>query len=195
MSLSRRNFLKNAGIGSAAVMGGASLLKTGSAFAAYPCAATSDVSFVGGTASYVSPNNSKTGRRGMIYDVLLPFQADITAAIQGKNVILKPNLVSGSTGATTQNILSSTHVDALRGAIDFLRMISPNLPIIIAEASSASTASMMSWVVYTKLLSDFTNITKVTQKCETTAILRFRISLAGLQSLMLCLSSRGQLNQ
>ena len=42
-----------------------------SAFAAYPVAATSDVSFVGGDASYTG------GRKQMIKDVVAPFQSVI----------------------------------------------------------------------------------------------------------------------
>jgi uncharacterized protein (DUF362 family) len=160
MGINRRQFLKNSGISLTALAGAASMLRPNSAFAAFPCAATSDVSFVGGTSSYVSPNNSKAGRRGMIYDVLLPFQTDITAGIAGKTVIIKPNL-SYASGAGAQAVLNATHVDALRGLIDFLRMINPNLPIVIAEASAGSTAGMMNWCGYLNLLSEFTNITLV----------------------------------
>ena len=159
MAINRREFLRNTSIAAAGLVGGAGVVGRG-AFAAYPAPAISDVSFIGANAAYVSPNNGKTGRRGMIYDVLLPFASRITAGMAGKKVVIKPNCVTG-TGA--QAVLNCTHVDALRGVIDFLRYLNPSLQITIAEASAGTTSTMYTSSVlnYTALLSDFTGITLV----------------------------------
>ncbi len=176
MSLNRRQFLKNTSIGTAGLIGGAGMLRK-SAFAYYPAPATSMLSFIGATltggtapsqtftytSQYVSTNANLTGRRGLIYDVCMPFQSQIAAGIVGKTVVIKPNLVYAS-GSGTQAVLNATHVDAVKGLIDFLRATSPNVPIVIAEASastSATTAQMMNWCNYLPLLTAYTGITLV----------------------------------
>ena len=158
MSLNRRQFIKNATIGSAAIIGGTAMLK-GSAFAEYPAPAASDVSFVGGSASYAG------GRRQMIKDVLKPFQSVIAAGITGKRIIIKPNILGGS-GARAA--LGCTHVDAVRGLIDFLRTVSPNVPITIADASSGSTTAMYDLIGYTALTTEYSGITLMDLNNSTT---------------------------
>ena len=157
MTLSRRQFLKNTTIGTAALVGGSSLLKKNSAFAAYPAPATSRVAFIGGTSSYTG------GRKQMIKDVLAPLQSVIAARIAGKTVIIKPNLVFASESGT-QAVLNCTHVDAVRGVIEFLRTINSSIPIIVAEASasaSAPTSSMFDWCGYNTLPTEYTGVTLV----------------------------------
>ena len=162
MSINRREFLRNASIGAAGLLGGSGLLK-GSRLEAFPAPATSNVSFVGATltggtspnqtfsytSQYVSTNSALTGRRGLIYDVLMPFQSQIAAGIAGKTIIIKPNMVYAS-GSGAQAVLNATHVDAVKGLIDFIRAI-PGFsatPIVIAEASATTTASMFNWTSF-----------------------------------------------
>ncbi len=160
MSLNRRQFLKNTSIGTAGLIGGASMLRK-SAFAGYPAPATSDVSFVGGSSSYTG------GRKQMIKDVLAPLQSVISAAISGKTVIIKPNLVYASSSGT-QAVLNCTHVDAVAGVIEFLRSINSSLPIIVAEASAATTTTMYGYANYNSLTSTYSNVTLVDLNTSTT---------------------------
>jgi uncharacterized protein (DUF362 family) len=128
MSLNRREFLKRTGAGAALLAAGSGMLKS-SAFAMNPVKfqATSDVSFVG--------SSSSGSRRQMIADVLEPWRATVAAGITGKSILIKPNLVF--TGA-----LAATHVDAIRGLLDFLRTIT-SAPIIIGECSTYSPISTL----------------------------------------------------
>ena len=164
MSINRRQFLKNASIGTAGIVGATSMLKTGSAFASYPCAATSDVSFVGGDASYTG------GRKQMILDVLAPFKSYITTAMTGKNVVIKPNLVGGSAA-------SCTHVDAIKGVIEFLRSINSSVPITIGECSASGTTTMFNTAGYNALTTAYTGITLVDLGSNPTAFPRTTVHL------------------
>jgi uncharacterized protein (DUF362 family) len=189
MPLNRRQFLKNASIGTAGIVGGASLLKNNSAFAAYPAAATSQVTFIGATPgtsagpgptqtyTYTSTNNSSyTGRRGLIYDAMMPYQSQIAAAIgtgaNAKTIVIKPNLVYAASSGTPAG-LPFTHVDAVRAVIDFIRAMPgfSAVPIVIAEASAGTTSSLMGTVfsdasqstcnTYYTLLTTYSNLTLV----------------------------------
>lgn len=74
---------------------------------------------------------ARTGdRRRTVYRALELVRADVEAKIQPQ-VMLKPNFLS------SKNQLASSHVDAMRGAIDFL-LTTPNPPreIIIAEGGN-----------------------------------------------------------
>ncbi len=145
MRLSRRQFLKNTSMGTAALLGGTGLLKN-SAFAAYPAPAASNVSFVGGTSLYTG------GRKQMIIDVLTPLKSVIAAGIAGKNIIIKPN-------CTSATALYSTNVDAINGVIAFLRTIT-SAPIVIAEcAPASSTLASMKSLGYNALTTDYTGVT------------------------------------
>jgi len=165
MSINRRQFLKNASIGTAGIVGATSMLKTGSAFASYPCANTSDVSFVGGDATYTG------GRKQMIKDVVTPFQSVIAAAITaGKKIVLKPNCVSN-------NVLCATHVDALAGLIEFIRTINSTVPIAICEASATTTTTVFNTAKYNTLTSTYTGITLVDLNTSTVAASSIRLRM------------------
>ena len=72
-------------------------------------------------------------RRKNIYDSLLAIDKQIQPVLKTKKyVIIKPNNVS------TQNQLAATHVDTLRGILDYLdgRF---NGPVVIAESSAGDT--------------------------------------------------------
>ena len=75
-----------------------------------------------------------TERRQMLYEVLNPFQKEIKAGLKKKQLIIKPNMV------VTNTPLCATHVDALRGLLEFLRPIYKG-QIIIAESSSSVNSS------------------------------------------------------
>ena len=76
---------------------------------------------------------AKTGRRrSNVYEALNNVRNDITPKV-GEQVLLKPNFLSST------NQLASSHVDVMRGAIDFL-LSTPQPPteIIIAEGANES---------------------------------------------------------
>ena len=76
---------------------------------------------------------AKTGRRrSNVYEALDNIRDDITPKVR-EQVLLKPNFLSST------NQLASSHVDVMRGAIDFL-LSTPNPPneIIIAEGANES---------------------------------------------------------
>jgi len=75
-----------------------------------------------------------TERRQMLYEVLNPFQKEIKAGLKKKRLIIKPNMV------VTNTPLCATHVDALRGLLEFLKPIYKG-QIIIAESSSSVNSS------------------------------------------------------
>jgi len=113
MSCDRRTFLRNVSIGAAGLSVGSSLTAVSSPVSREPDEST--VSFATGT-----------DRRDMIVQVLKPLEDDIREGIRGKQVVVKVNLVG-------QTILSSTHVDAVRGVLDFLKPIYRRT-VIVGEA-------------------------------------------------------------
>ena len=131
MQLNRRAFLKRTGAGAALATMGSGLL-TSSAFATNPAKfqAKSDVSFVGSSASGT--------RRKMIYDVLAPWKSVVEKGIEGKTILIKVNMVYWNS-ALSDPTLSLTHVDAVRGLLDFLRSINSTTPIIIGDCTANAT--------------------------------------------------------
>jgi uncharacterized protein (DUF362 family) len=155
MSVNRREVLKLAGAGGAALIGVPALAR-GRAMAATSTASatSSDVSFVGASSSGT--------RKRMIHDVLEPWRSTVAAGIAGKTVIVKPNLVAlgSSWGGGGDRTLPCTHVDAVRAVLDFLRSISPSAKIIVADCSAAgSTSSVWSGAGYTALTSEYPGVT------------------------------------
>lgn len=94
----------------------------------------------------VSSNRSRvafttgTDRHSMIFEVMKPFEQQIREGMKGKKLVIKPNMVS------TSKPLCATHVDALRGLIEFVKPLYSG-QIIIAEAS-ASGDSMLGFKNY-----------------------------------------------
>jgi uncharacterized protein (DUF362 family) len=158
MGVNRREFLKRTGAGAAIIVGGSELLKKG-AFAATTArfVEKSDVSFVG---------SSSTGtRRKMIKDVLEPWKTKVAADIAGKTIIIKPNLVClNSWGAQGgDQTLPVTHIDAIRGLIDFIRSISTTVPIIVGDICAVATpgndfTSITTGAGYTALTTEFSGV-------------------------------------
>ena len=85
-------------------------------------------------------------RRKIILKALNLVKKDIK--INGKHVIIKPNLVS------TSNQLAATHADCLRGILDFLKTVYKK-KVIIAEASFGNTLEGYKNFGYFDLLEEY----------------------------------------
>ncbi|MFC1541711.1 DUF362 domain-containing protein [Candidatus Latescibacterota bacterium] len=68
-----------------------------------------------------------TDRRQMVYDSLIPFEEHLQEAIKDKQVVVKVNLMGPG------NPLCTTHPDAVRGLLDFLKPIYDR-PVIVFES-------------------------------------------------------------
>jgi uncharacterized protein (DUF362 family) len=120
---SRRTFLKGTALMSAGLLLNKKTASAASGSSTIMDKGKSQVSFVPGT-----------DRREMVYKVLMPFKSQIERDIQGKQIIVKPNFVG------TRYPLCATHVDAVRGLLDFLKPIC-NDRIIIGESSAVEVTS------------------------------------------------------
>lgn len=125
-SLSRRGFFRGMAGGAA----GLALLSAGQANSASALEKTSHVSLVAGT-----------DRRDMVYQALKPFEKEVKESIKGKQVIVKPNMV------TTNVPLCATHADALRGLLDFLKPICRG-QVLIAESTMSKEGSFKGFENY-----------------------------------------------
>ena len=121
----RRNFLK----GTLLFSTGAFLSRHSSARAAQPVAASSQDTQTAAAARSKVSFTTGTNRREMVKQILAPFKDEIQKSIQGKQIIIKPNFVG------TTNPLCATHVDAVRGVLDFLKPMYSG-KIIIGESSA-----------------------------------------------------------
>ena len=91
-------------------------------------------------------------RRKNVYDALLAIDDDVKAKLkQRKHIIIKPNDTS------TVNQLASTHVDTLRGILDYL---APRYKgeVVIAEAASGKTWEGYDNFKYTALPSEYRSL-------------------------------------
>jgi len=113
---------------------GAALLSAGLALRR-PSAATAEAAGVDLRAPAETPQPARsrvsfltgTDRREMVYKAMLPFKEEIQKGVQGKQVFIKPNFVATSVP------LCATHVDAVRGVLDFLTPLYPGR-ILIGES-------------------------------------------------------------
>jgi uncharacterized protein (DUF362 family) len=80
-------------------------------------------------------------RRAMMFEVLKPFEQQIRAGMKGKQLVIKPNMVKTTTP------LCATHVDALRGLLEFVKPLYSG-QIIIAEACSGDGDSFAGFKNY-----------------------------------------------
>jgi uncharacterized protein (DUF362 family) len=88
-------------------------------------------------------------RRKIVHDALMAIDDQIKPVLQQKKyVVLKPNNVS------TVNQLAATHLDALRGILDYL---APRFkgPVVIAESSAGNTMEGFENFRYGRLASEF----------------------------------------
>jgi uncharacterized protein (DUF362 family) len=154
MGVNRREVLKGVGVGAAVLVGGSAMIQS-RAFAATSAGSNgaSDVSFVGSSLSGT--------RRKMISDVLEPWRATVAAGSVGKTILVKANMVGLASGRdSTDQVLPVTHVDALRGVLDFLRSISPSAPIVIGDCSAVpNISSVWSTAGYTALTTEYPGVT------------------------------------
>ncbi|HLN20540.1 MAG TPA: DUF362 domain-containing protein [Bacteroidales bacterium] len=82
-----------------------------------------------------------TDRRAMMFEVMKPFEEYIKKGIKGKQIVIKPNMVS------TNVPLCATHVDAIRSVMDFLKPYYSG-QFIIAEASAGTGESEVGFQNY-----------------------------------------------
>jgi uncharacterized protein (DUF362 family) len=156
VELSRRSFLKRSATGAAVLAAGSGMLKN-SAFAMNPsmAQAKSDVSFVGSSASGT--------RQKMIADVLAPLKNTVAAGIAGKTVLIKVNMVQWSSFLPDPKLVL-THVDAVRGCIDFLRSINASVPIVVGDCTCSpepigDITTMFGKAGYSALTSEYAGVT------------------------------------
>ena len=121
--------MKNISLGIAGLTYG-SFLKTNVTAAAPATLGESRVSFTTGN-----------DRRDIILNALKPFKDEIQKGIEGKQVIIKPNLVY------QDNPLCVTDPDAARAVLDFLKPIYDR-PVIIAESSLAQIGTLGAFEQY-----------------------------------------------
>jgi len=91
---------------------------------------------------------SGTDRRAMIFEVMEPFKDKIRKDLKGKQLVIKPNMVS------TKVPLCATHVDAIRGLLEYITPIY-NGQVIIAEASNGETTPGFENYGYLTLQKDY----------------------------------------
>jgi len=125
--IGRRNALKMLGLSSAALFTGV--------LGGIPTSQAAEIAKNKKTLvpSGKSPVSVVTGtdRRAMMFEVLKPFDQEIRKGLKGKQLIIKPNMVS------TTSPLCATHVDAIRSLIEYIKPFYPG-QIIIAEASAGN---------------------------------------------------------
>jgi len=109
-------------------------------------AARADIAALRSRVSFVTG----TGRRQMAYDALKPFREQIRTAISGKQVILKANNVSVGYPAC------ATHVDTLRGLLDFFKeMTTQQIQIAEAPASYQGATATFQEYGYAPLATEY----------------------------------------
>lgn len=124
-AIRRRDALKLFGLSSAALLSG-SFMGISGARAQGTDKATRPL--FGGERSSISLA-SGADRIEMMSEVMEPFEQQIREGLNGKQLVLKPNMV------TTSAPLCATHADALRGVLEFMQPIYSG-QIIIAESSA-----------------------------------------------------------
>ncbi|MCW5982834.1 MAG: DUF362 domain-containing protein [Bryobacteraceae bacterium] len=87
-------------------------------------------------------------RRKIVYESLKAIEDQVRPRLRTKKyVVIKPNNVS------TRNQLAATHLDALRGILDFLEPYKK--PVVIAESSAGPTREGYENFHYTRLASEY----------------------------------------
>lgn len=88
-------------------------------------------------------------RRANVYHALKAIDKDLRAKMKGKRyVVVKPNFVN------TVNQLASSHVDAMRGILDYLEE-SFKGPVVIAESSAGDTREAYENFLFNRLTSEY----------------------------------------
>ena len=149
-AISRRNLFQLAG---AAVM-----LRSGIAIAQQPASSTSPRPRADSGSSDSFPALAKQStvalihgedRRKNAYNALIAIDKELQPKLrQKKYVVIKPNNVS------TKNQLAATHVDALRGIMDYLSERFKG-PVVVAESSAGETLEGYESYNYNRLVSEY----------------------------------------
>jgi uncharacterized protein (DUF362 family) len=137
---SRRGMLKIIGTGSAAMMMGE--------YGFIPSVDRLDDPEIGSKKEAALPNSRSnvafatgTDRRAMMHEVMKPYEDFLRKGIKGKQVVIKPNMVSTSVP------LCATHVDAIRGVMSFLKPFYKG-QFIVAEATAGNGDSIVGFQNY-----------------------------------------------
>ncbi|MFC1781415.1 DUF362 domain-containing protein [Planctomycetota bacterium] len=88
-------------------------------------------------------------RRKNVYNALMAIDKELQSKLENKKyVVIKPNNVSAT------NQLASTHLDALRGIIDYVSERFKG-PVVIAESSAAETLQAFENFNYNRLVAEY----------------------------------------
>ena len=137
---SRRDMLKYIGLGSATMLlGNFGFIPSVDKFEGLAKPVKKQTQISSGRSSIAFATG--TDRRAMMAEVMKPFEAMIRAGIKGKQVVIKPNMVSTSVP------LCATHVDAIRGVMEFLQPFYKG-QFIVAEASAGDGDSAVGFKNY-----------------------------------------------
>jgi len=91
-------------------------------------------------------------RRKMVHDALAAIDEQLKPRLAGKKyVLIKPN------GLSAENPLASTHVDTVRGILDY---VTPRFrgPVVIAESSAGNTMEVYGNLQYIRLLPEYARL-------------------------------------
>jgi uncharacterized protein (DUF362 family) len=80
-------------------------------------------------------------RRRLVRDVLEPFEEQIRSGVRGKQVLIKPNCVSDGIQ------LCATHVETIRGVLDFLRPFYGGT-VVVGESSASGRGTLQAFEDY-----------------------------------------------
>ncbi|MDX9812520.1 MAG: DUF362 domain-containing protein [Bacteroidales bacterium] len=143
--IGRRSALKMLGLGSAGMLaGGFTDIKASEPADMGPkpkqlvTSGNSSVAFTTGT-----------DRQNMLFEVVKPFESEIKKGLKGKQLIIKPNMV------VTNTALCATHVDALRGLLEYLKPIYKGQVIIAESSSQVDSAAGFKEYGYLDLAKDY----------------------------------------
>jgi len=95
--------------------------------------------------SIVKGNN----RRDNVRKAIELIADDVVQSVAGKRIVVKPNFVSSS------NQLASSHVDQVRGILDFFKESGHRKDIFIAEAASGDTGKAFEHYGYELLIREY----------------------------------------
>ena len=139
--INRRDVLKGLSVGLAAAVGGKGLcFAAEQAGGIYSRQADSGIYTRSAKPAWVSLVKGND-RRDIVYGALKKVEDQVVGAIGSKKILIKPNMVS------TNKPLCATHVDALRGILDFLK---PHVkaPITIGESTASRAGTFDGYVNY-----------------------------------------------
>ncbi len=90
-----------------------------------------------------------TNRQEMLFEVVKPFDKELRAAMKGKVLVIKPNMV------VTNKELCATHKDALRALLEYVKPFYKGQVIIAESSSSVNSSDGFKAYGYTDLEKDY----------------------------------------